>query len=279
MGCRMKAKRIKYDCVFSLGEVCFCANYLRALSLRKFSSPFDWIAGATFNERMKFFLNGFEDYLNKEDLVYHGKRDFPEPCDIYYNTRTHIIFNHDFPLAQPFDEAFSKVKERYNRRIKRLYALIHRAKKVLIVYMEKYDTNSNVNDDAQLCSLMEEVNGQFPGTHIDLLYIRHDESMADGEYSRTRISKYVVVGKCFNKSREDNSPALGNFHNVKLILKDIRCKDNLFNSSMFFFHYWITKVYKTIYRHKIKNGEEYIRFFGVKIYRRKIEEGEDKFYK
>ena len=268
----MKAKRIKYDCVFSLGEVCFCANYLQALSLRKFSSPFDWIAGGTFSERMGYLLNDFENYFNKEDLVYHGKREFPEPCDIYYNTRTHIVFNHDFPLSKPYDDSYPKVAERYARRIKRLYELVNKAKRVLIVYMEKYETQSGVTDNKQLCDLMEQLNKKFPKTHIDLLYVRHNETMADGEYSRTRIDEYVITAECFDKSREDVSLALGNFHNVRQIFNDIRCKDNLFNSSAYFIYYWMRKIYKTLYRHKIKNGEEYIRFFGIKIYRHKIED-------
>lgn len=268
----MRENKIKYDCVFSLGEVCFCANYLQALGLRKFSSPFDWVAGGTFRGRVRFLLHDFEDYFNKEDLIYHGRREFPEPCDIYYNTRTHIVFNHDFPMLKSFDESFPKVAERYNRRIKRLYDYINKAKRVLIVYMEKYETKSAVTEDKQLCVHMASINRKFPNTHIDLLYIRHNENMKDGEYSRTRIDEHVITAQCFNRSREDDSQALGNFHNVKQIFKGIHCKDNLFNSSVYFIYYWMKKVYKTLYRHKIKNGEEYIRLFGIKIYRRKIEE-------
>ena len=268
----MATKRIKYDCVFSLGEVCFCANYLQALYLRKFSAPFDWVAGATFNERMQFILNGFENFLNKEDFIYHGKREYPEPCNIYYNTRTHIVFNHDFPLLKSFDEAYPDVKERYDRRIKHMYELMNKAKKVLIVYMERADTQSGVSSDDELCHMMTELNQKFPKTHIDLMYIRHDENMKDGEYKRQRIDEHVISANCFDRSLDENSTAVGNFHNVRQIFADIRCRDNLFRSSAYFVYYWMKKVYKTVYRHKIKNGEEYIRVLGIKVYRRKIEQ-------
>lgn len=265
-------KNIKYDCVFSMGEICFCANYLKALYLRKFSAPFDWIAGASFEERMNFLLNGFENFFNKEDLIYHGKREFPEPCNIYYNTRTHIVFNHDFPLNKTFEEAYPQVVERYNRRITRLYNLLNKAKSALIVYMEKADTSLEVPSNERLCFLMEKLNQKFKKTHIDLIYVRHNENMKSKEFDMRRVNDYVVVAQCFDRSTGESGTAVGDFNNVKQIFKNIRCKDNLFHSWAYIIYYWIKKVYKTLYRHKIKNGEEYIRLFGIKIYRRKIEE-------
>lgn len=271
----MKEKKVKYDCIFSLGEVCFCANYLNALHLRKFSSPFDWIAGGTFKERMWFLLHNFKGYFNKEDLVFHGKREFPEPCDIYYNKRTHIVFNHDFPLNKPFDVTFPKVAAKYSRRIKRLYGFIRQASSVLIVYMEKAETKSGITSDDELCALMEELNKKFPNSHIDLLYIRHNENMKKGEYDMRRINDYVITAECYDKGENEGEVAVGNFRNVQKIFNNIRCKDNLFHSSSYMIYYWLRKIYKTLYRHKIKNGEEYIRLCGIKIYRRKIVENKE----
>ena len=270
----VKEKKVKYDCVFSLGEVCFCANYLQAMQLRKFSSPFDWIAGATFKERMWFLLHDFENFFNKEDLSPHGKREFPEPCDIYYNKRTHIVFNHDFPLNKPFEVTFPKVEAKYIRRIKRLYKFIKQSKLVLIVYMEKAETKSGITSDDELCALMDELGKKFPNSHIDLLYIRHNENMKAGEYASSRVDEHVITAECYDKGDNEKDVAVGNFHNVRQIFKNIRCKDNLFHSSSYMIYYWMRKIYKTLYRHKVKNGEEYIRLFGIKIYRRKIMETE-----
>jgi hypothetical protein len=268
----MAKNRIKYDCIFSLGEVCFCANYLRAMRLRKFSAPFDWVAGATFTERMNFLLNDFEDFFNKEDLVYHGKREYPEPCDIYYNQRTHIVFNHDFPLLKSFDEQFPKVKERYNHRINSLYKRINKSKKVLIVYMEQAETKSGISSDEELCALMEELNHKFPTTHIDLMYIRHNEEMPDDEYWQKRIDAHVITAECFDRTREERTTAIGNYHNVRQLFKNIRCKGNILSSSYYLIYKTCRNIRKMIYRHKIKNGEEYIRILGIKVWRQKIEE-------
>ena len=263
---------VKYDCIFSLGEVCFCANYLRAMRLRKFSAPFDWVAGATFAERMNFLLNDFKDFFNREDLVYHGKREYPEPCDIYYNQRTHIVFNHDFPLLKSFDEQFPKVKERYNHRINSLYKRINKSKKVLIVYMEQAETKSGISSDDELCALMEELNHKFPTTHIDLMYIRHNEEMPDDEYWEKRINAYVITAECFDRTREERTTAIGNYHNVRQLFKNIRCKGNILSSSYYLIYKTCRNIRKMIYRHKIKNGEEYIRILGIKVWRHKIEE-------
>lgn len=268
----MARNRIKYDCVFSLGEVCFCANYLRAMRLRKFSAPFDWIAGANFEERMNFLLNGFKNFFKKRDLVYHGRREYPEPCDIYYNRRTHIIFNHDFPLFKSFDESFPKVKERYQRRIKNLYNRLNNAKLALVVYMEQAETKSGIKSNKKLCALMDELNRKFPTTHIDLMYIRHNEEMPDDEYSMKRIDAHVIVAECFDRTRKERSTAIGNYHNVRQLFKNIRCKDNIFSACAYRLYYLARNIRKMIYRHKIKNGEEYIRILGIKVYRRPVEE-------
>ena len=274
----MARNRIKYDCVFSLGEVCFCANYLRAMRLRKFSAPFDWVAGATFAERMNMLLNNFQNFLNKEDLAYHGKREYPEPSNIYYNRCTHVIFNHDFQLLKPFDEQFEIVKKRYQRRINHLYKKISKAKKVLIVYMETFATNSGNLTDDEICAIMAETKHKFPLQKVDLIYIRHNENMPDDEAEIHELSDNVKIISCYNRSRDEhkNDTAVGNYHNVRRIFRNIRCKDNLFNSLIYRIYYLIRNIRKMIYRHKIKNGEEYVRILGIKVWRRKIEEAADK---
>ena len=274
----MGKNRITYDCIFSLGEVCFCANYLRAMRLRKFSAPFDWVAGATFQERMNFLLNNFQNFLNKEDLTYHGKREYPEPCNIYYNQRTHIIFNHDFRLLKTFDEQFEIVQKRYNHRINHLYKKISKAKKVLIVYMETFTTKSGKPTDDEICKIMAETTHKFPLQQVDLLYIRHNEDMPDDEAEVNKLNDNVTIISCYNRSRDEHKDdtAVGNYHNIRRIFKNIRCKDNFFNSCAYRLYYLARNIRKMIYRYKIKNGEEYIRILGIKVWRHKIEEAADK---
>lgn len=55
----------KYDCIFSIGEACLYAGILAKLELRNFSSPFDWLYGATLEERIQIFLNDPETKRRK----------------------------------------------------------------------------------------------------------------------------------------------------------------------------------------------------------------------
>ena len=106
-------KTNKYDVVFSLGEACLCATILKNLGLRHFSSPFDWLYGSDFQRRVDLLCNDFIGFLNKEDLKLIGKRENPEPCDVYYNQSTDITLNHDFPINGNLDVSFPKVKVKY----------------------------------------------------------------------------------------------------------------------------------------------------------------------
>ena len=269
---------VKYDCVFSLGEVCFCANYLRHMRLRKFSAPFDWVAGASFAERMNMFLNNFQNFLQKEDLIYHGKREYPEPCNIYYNQRTHIIFNHDFPLLKPFEKQFDVVKKRYQHRISHLYKKINKSKKVLIVYMETFAPKSDKPTDKEICDVMKETKYKFPMQQVDLIYIRHNEDMADDVFEEHKLNDNVTIVSCYNRSRDEHKDdtAVGNYHNVRKIFKNIHCKDNPLYTLFYLISKTCHNIKKMIYRYKIKNGEEYIRIFGIKVWRHKIEDTANK---
>lgn len=128
--------------VISLGQACSCATTLIQCNLRRAAYPFDWLYGSDLNGRVNFVVNDFENFLEKEDLKHTGDRESPMPCKIFKNTRSNIVFNHDFPLSMTLDESFPSVKEKYNRRINRLYANIKQTEKVLFVYIEVPDIDN-----------------------------------------------------------------------------------------------------------------------------------------
>jgi|GEM_PF-1419064 len=254
----------QYDCVFSLGEACLCATILSKLGLRHFSSPFDWMYGATFEERVNILLNDFENFLNKEDLSFVGQRDNPEPCDIYFNNRTKICFNHDFPLNIPLEKSFSNIKKKYNRRISRLFDTIKKSKNVLIVFMELPDSDKKASIDT-LKDLMKKINNKFSDTKIDILYIKHNEDMADGIFYSEIINDNITIGYCFNRDKNASVNYTGNFNNVKMLFSEIKSDaplwDNLKHSLSKYKH----KLIRIFYRKRIKNGNTYIRFCGIKL--------------
>ena len=102
----MSAK--KYDLIFSLGAACLCSSTLRKKNLQFYSYPLDWVFGGDFTFRVDLLVSDFADYINKEDLVFTGKQNEAKNnlCDIYFNKRTNMGFNHDFPVGIPFEEAF-----------------------------------------------------------------------------------------------------------------------------------------------------------------------------
>lgn len=260
-----KTDKRNYGCVFSLGEVCFCASYLRKMRLRHFSAPFDWIAGGTFAERISFLLDGFKGFLEEGDMEFYGRRDYPEPCDIYRNKHTRMVFNHDFPLNKDLSATFPVVKEKYNRRINALYKNIQAAEKVLLVYMEQAETSSGIKSGEELVPLVRQLNEKFRPVQVDLLYIRHNEQMKDGEFSQKRLSPNVCLAECYNRRRHDDVPSAGNYDNVKKIFKNITCKNNFFRTIGYECRRLLRNIGKMVYRRKIKQGREYIRVLGIKF--------------
>lgn len=119
-----KVNNKKYDFVVSFGENCLSAILLNRTKLRKFSGPFDWVLGPDFTARTKLFCNGFEDYFNKEDLVFMGNYVQNQiKHDVYLNRKTGIKFLHDFQYEGDFEAEYPALKAKYDRRIKRLQEL------------------------------------------------------------------------------------------------------------------------------------------------------------
>lgn len=213
----------KYDCIFSLGVICYCAELLTKARLRTFSAPFDWLCGASLEKRIDFLCNDFQDFLNIEDLEKTGERDHPENCDIYINKKNQIEFNHDFPKRVALEDSFPKVKAQYDKKIKRLKEKIKASKNTLIVYMD-HDENCMSTNQA-IISYIDRINNKFNKTTIDFLYIKHNKEMKDNEYSLEKISDNAYVAQVHNIKRTNND--LGNYKNCKRILKKIKARRNL----------------------------------------------------
>jgi len=207
----------KYDVIFSFGFSCSTAMFLKNQNLRKFSSPFDWVSIAPFSSRCDIFLNKFENYINKEDLEFFGKRETPEPKDMYLNKKNKICFVHDFPIGGNLDETYFCVLDKYQRRIKRLLDKIEQNEKTLLVYMDfPLDASSKAGDD-EIINFINKANEVYNKTHLDILFIRHNENMKKGEFNINQISENAIIAECFNQSGDDISA--GNEKNVRKILQ------------------------------------------------------------
>ena len=160
----------KFDLFVSLGAACSCTQTLRDSRLQYFSYPFDWVYGSNFLDRVKILVNNFEHWLDKEDLISWGKRAETHPNEIFKNTRTDIVFNHDFRMDTPLEESFDEVKQKYDRRIARLLNQIENSRSVLFAYILRPDMREEIlqKDLKQGYELLKK---RFPNVDIHILYL------------------------------------------------------------------------------------------------------------
>lgn len=181
---------VKYDLVFGLGAACSCTEILRKAGLQFLSFPFDWLYGGTFLERARLLVAGGEGWLDQAVL---SKQPSPEwhDKDIYLNTRTGIAFNHDFPRGESLDRSFPVVARRYARRFERLFQLIEKSKRALVVYISTPGA-SPMSDD-ELREGLKIVQDRFPKTVFDFLYFRLEKGVLPAERIVTELGEHIKV--------------------------------------------------------------------------------------
>lgn len=160
----------KYDFIFSLGAACSGSYALRKRNFQIYSLPFDWLMGSDFLSRINLIKNHFSNWFNIEDFELVDKRFSPEPRNIYKNKKTDITYSHDFPLNEDLDKNFIEIKEKYERRIKRLYNSINKSKKILVLYILNPWTKEVVSDETLIRGqkILSEI---FENKEIDILFL------------------------------------------------------------------------------------------------------------
>ena len=165
----------EYDLYMSIGHVCSCTQALRYSKLQFYSYPYDWMGGPKFLDRIKLIHNNFKDFILKENLEFGYKVDVTK-CDAYFDHKRGLQFNHDFKQGRDFDEMFEEVKEKYERRGKRLIEQIKSSKKILFVYMQMPNNEGVDLSDEVLLEGEKLLKEYFPWAQCDILNIicRHD---------------------------------------------------------------------------------------------------------
>lgn len=195
----MFKKKKEYDLVFSIGEACSCSSSLRASYLQEESYPLDWVFGTDFIGRCKIVAGEFKDYINKEDLEYSfSNRSIS--CSAYHNKTNDLTFNHDFLESVPFDEMYDKVKEKYERRIKRLVDKLKSSKRILIVYMETPITDHEIIPNENIIEGAKIIEEKFKREDniIDFLYITHKKGVNNKINIKDNILKIEYDYKAYN---------------------------------------------------------------------------------
>lgn len=211
-----------YDCVFSLGEACFIAIGMKHSNIRKFSGPFDWMYGATFQTRCEMLCNKFENYMNEQDFEFLYYRENYTMC-AYKNKFTQMVFNHDFYARFPFKYQFPAIKEKYQRRINRLIKKIENGKNILIIYGNLHDSANKQPTKEELIYFMQRLNEIYSPAKVDLLYINYDKKMQDNECRYEVINDTITICHCHSANR-NSSDYTGNKTALKNSMSYIKIK-------------------------------------------------------
>lgn len=163
----MKISQRKYSNIFSLGPNCLSALTLKAVSLRRYSGPFDWIYGSTIDERLKLILNDFNGFLKKEDFIIR-ENILDKKMKTYdaINQKTKFGFPHDF-YSRDIDECFSEINEKYRRRISRLNEKLRNSSSLILYVVE----NKEEIDLIKLGDLLKKIKEKSNCKKLDLCYM------------------------------------------------------------------------------------------------------------
>ena len=164
----------KYDLAFSVGQACACSLTLRTAHLQFASFPFDWIADATLASRIDLLIRRFDHWLEKEDFIYRGRNPV-NGLGNFFNRRTGLTHLHDFADG-PIEQSHAQVVAKYARREKRLFDLIKRSRRVLLVYIDSAKTGIErwPNLD-EIVTARADMSKAFPGVTFDFVHLAIDK--------------------------------------------------------------------------------------------------------
>jgi hypothetical protein len=248
----------KFDFVFSLGENCAAAMYLRKFKLRDMSSPFDWVCNVPLIDRVDLLLNNFSGFLERENLVKISKMEGGDPKhDYYHDKKSGFKFYHDFPAMIPLEQSFPEVKSKYDRRIARLIARLQHAHRVLCIW-SGYEIETS---DEDLVLAVKKMGEKFPNADFCLLATESDMRLP-------RECKYSITGNVIRYKGPflpDKNYTWGDMALLSKIYS--RINRNL----MPIVYSAIAMVYK-----RIKTRTSVVKYlFGIPIYKRKIKQAKD----
>lgn len=162
----MTGNKTVYDLVCSLGGSCATAHNLQIRNLRPCAYPFDWTYFTEVNSVYKLaesFKNNFSDILLKENLKELSIN--PEHSDKiqYQDLKTGIVWANHFKDKIENEKEYREVKQKIDRRCKRLLEHIQKANKILFIFSLPFEMEIKVFED-----FLAEIKKIYPNKTIDL---------------------------------------------------------------------------------------------------------------
>ena len=191
-----------YDLAFGCGFSCGVTSALREAGLQFASFPFDWTATPSFIKAAKTIAEGFDHWLEKEDLELVDVKHSGINKRIYANRRTGFGFVHDFSLFLTADAAYEAEKKKYMRRIERLENSLSASARVLSVAAECPLLSPLKMETLKETKRIFET--RFPNTVFDLLYF-HAVDGATKAHVESENDGITVVGCEYRKYMPDGA--------------------------------------------------------------------------
>lgn len=179
---------LPYDYIVSLGPDCHTASALRRAGLRDSSGPFDWLTGASLDMRLGLLERRFSGFMEKGNLtkLVKGPNAPKKGNDYYLDEATGFRSYHDFREDVPFDEMYVAVREKYDRRINRLYLRVAAAQKVAFVWRK---TEAEQEGTASMEEAQRRLKELFPGRDVRLVCITDDSELRKLKSRATRFGR------------------------------------------------------------------------------------------
>lgn len=221
--CKEQILNGEYDFIFGIGAACSCTQTLRNCCLQFRSYPLDWLYGGDLKTRIDLLVNHFTDFINQEDLKKVDEKDYPLHRDIYCNLKNGIVFNHDFEFHQRLEDTYPAVKEKYDRRIKRLYEHIKSAQKILIVYMQSPDTTISIKKaEKQIKQNFFKITEKYPDKNIQLLYLVNKKYFLPIKFVRAITDNAVILATNYRHKDRTTADFVVNDEYLKTIFKNVK---------------------------------------------------------
>ncbi len=171
----------------SLGGACQPAIHLRQNGLRKNAYPFDWI-NTSAKSLCLLLENDFQNFFDKEHIAEANIPYSGGKC--YMNKRYNILFFHEFKDENDFKNNFEKVKEKYERRIKRFYEALHSGQPIFFIrhIMTRIETD-------ELNNLIQ---NKFPNLKYNLLVIDSSEEVKQDWQMKNVFNRYMETARYDN---------------------------------------------------------------------------------
>ena len=257
----------EHDLYISLGAGCSCTQALRKSHLQYYSYPYDWLFGADFIDRIKIIANDFKDWMNYEDLELIGTRENPILCKIYKNKKTGIVFNHDFPLSKLLEDSYSRVKQKYERRIKRLINQIEASRSILFVYIEIPNERREITHK-DLITGYELLKKRFRNVDVNILYLFSSREVEFQYRKVIQVNEHITRINFDYDARDEEYPfcvkgyLLNNlFNNFAITNKNLSCKSILIKN-LYFLKSFISKIFSI---QMISEERKILYILGIKI--------------